>query len=186
MNGETKRLFFAVNLPAGTRREIAEKIMPLIPKEGWRRAKEENLHVTMLFLGDVPEGKIARLKELAAGLRAFGTFEAEISNAGHFGQRVLWLGFGEGSEEFGRLGAELQAATGTHNEKFHAHVTIARGNGTGKNQAGIVAQKIGGKIKAMKTLVESIELVESRLGPGGPEYTVLFSVPLAKKLAHSR
>jgi 2'-5' RNA ligase len=178
--GEKKRCFFAVNLPEELKREIAETILPLVPNEGWRKVSGENLHVTMHFLGQLPAEAVKDLQNKTEALRGFKAFEAEISCAGHFNGNVLWLGFGKGNEEFGLLNGKLQQAMGTHDPKFHAHITIARNRGAEKNQAKMIAEKIGKKMNAMKIAVKSVELMESELGKSGPKYSVLFSIPFTQ------
>lgn len=180
MSSESKRLFFAVNLPPEVKRGIAEKVLPLIPNEGWGKVPEENLHVTIHFLGQLPAEAVKGLRDEAGALKGFGAFEAEINCAGHFNGNVLWLGFGRGNEEFRRLNSKLQQAIGTNGPKFHAHITIARNKGAGRKQAHVIAEKIGMEMKAMEIPVKSIELMESGLGKQGPKYGRLFSVKFAQ------
>lgn len=172
---KTKRLFFAVNLLPCVKKEIAQKILPLIPK-GWKKTREENLHVTMHFLGETPAEAVKGLRSKAASLKGFEQFEAEINCAGHFGNSILWLGFGGGAGELSALNRKLQTAIGTRNTKFHAHITIARSKSGEKRQAQAAAERIGKEMKAMKIRVKSIELMESELENNGPRYSELFSV----------
>lgn len=180
MNGESKRLFFAVNLPPCVKKEIAQKILPLIPK-GWKKTPEENLHVTMHFLGHLPAEAVKDLQDETKALKGFEPFEAEINCAGHFGGNILWLGFGKGNEEFSRLNSKLQQAIGTQDPKFHAHITIARNKGADRKQAQAITEKTGKEINAMKIAVKSIELMESELGKSGPKYGTLFSIPFTQE-----
>jgi len=180
LSEESKRLFFAVNLPPRVKREIAEKIMPLVPNEGWKKVPEENLHVTLHFLGQLPAEAVESLRGEAEALKGFKAFEAEISCAGHFRGNVLWLGFGKGNEEFSRLNQALQQAIGTHDPKFHAHITIARNKGAEKKQALAIVEKIGKEMKAMKIAAKSVELMESKPGKSGSEYSRLFSIPFTQ------
>lgn len=180
MSEESKRLFFAVNLPAELKQEIAETILPLVPKAQWRIVPKENLHVTLHFLGQLTDEAVKDLLNETLALKGFEPFEAEISCAGHFGGNVLWLGFGKGNEEFSLLNSKLQQAMGTHDPKFHAHITIARNKGAEKRQTMTIMEKIGKEMKAMKITVKSVELMESALGKQGPKYGRLFSVKLTQ------
>ena len=175
MSNENKRLFFAVNLPNEVKQEIAKNILPQIPKDGWGRVSKENLHVTMHFLGQLPKEDIKRLQEQVEPLQEFDCFEAEINCAGHFKGKILWLGFGKGTQEFNLLNRKLQEAIGTHDDRFHAHVTLARNKGAEKRQAQEIAKRLGNLFKR-KIQVKGIELIESRLESSGPKYSVLFSV----------
>ena len=78
MSDEKKRLFFAVNLPEQVKKQLAEKMLPQIPKEQWRKVLPENLHITMHFLGYLPKEAVAKLMEQAKALESFESFEAEI------------------------------------------------------------------------------------------------------------
>ena len=175
MNKESKRLFFAVNLSEEVKQEIFEKVLPLIPKEGWGKVSKENLHVTMHFLGQTPEEVIKRLQEQVEPLQEFDCFEAEINCAGHFKGNIIWLGFGKGAQEFNLLNKKLQKAIGTQDSRFHAHITLARNKGAEKKQAQEIVEKIGNMFKK-RIKVKSIELVESTLRSDGPKYNILFSV----------
>jgi len=174
VSNENKRLFFAVNLPQEIREWIGKEILPLISKEGWRPVKEENLHVTIHFLGQLPAEAVDELEGKVKALQKFEAFDAEIKCAGHFKGRVLWLGFGKGVEEFGLLNRKLQKAIGVSDERFHAHITIARNRG-GKDSEKVV-ESIGKVIEPRVVCVKSLELMESVLGETGPDYKRVFSL----------
>ncbi|MDP2974498.1 MAG: RNA 2',3'-cyclic phosphodiesterase [Candidatus Diapherotrites archaeon] len=171
------RLFFAVNLPKEVKQEIAEKMLPLIPADKWRKVLPENLHVTMQFLGHLPSEAVNRMQADARGLQNFEPFEAELNCVGHFKGRVLWIGIGKGTEEFNLLNRKLQEIIGTHDEIFHAHVTLSRNRGAGKQETDALIEKMRAIGFRKKIQVGSIELMRSELHKAGPEYSVVFSVP---------
>jgi 2'-5' RNA ligase len=177
MTGENLRLFLAVNLPTELKQEIAEKILPLIPKERWRKVLPENLHITMHFLGYLPRESVARMRQQLEQLENFEEFEAEINCVGHFKGRVLWLGIGKGSEQFNLLNKKLQEAIGTHDERFHPHVTLARNKGAKKEEVEELVEALREKFVGKRVLFKSLELMLSQLRKSGPKYSVLFSVP---------
>lgn len=170
------RLFFAVNLPKEVKQEIAEKMLPLIPADKWRKVLPENLHVTMQFLGYLPGEAVNRMQADVQQLQRFEPFEAELNCVGHFRGKVLWIGIGKGTGEFNLLNSKLQQAIGTHEERFHAHVTLARNRGAKKQETDALVEKLRGIGFKKKILVESIELMQSILHKAGPEYSVVFSV----------
>ncbi len=174
---EKQRLFFAVNTPEALKQEISEKILPLIPKDKWRKVLPENLHVTLHFLGWLPKGAIKRLQEQVEPLKLFESFEAEVNCVGHFKARVLWLGIGKGSEEFNLLNSKLQEAIGSRDERFHAHITLARNKGAKKQEVERLVERLGENLEARNVLVKSLELMVSQLRKQGPKYSVVFSVP---------
>ena len=166
---EKQRLFFAVNLPA-------ERILPLIPKEKWRKVLPENLHVTMHFLGWLPKQAVKELQEKAELLSQFECFEAEMNCVGHFKDRILWLGFGKGSQEFNLLNSRLQKAIGTRDERFHAHITLARNKGAKRQEVEQLVERLREKLEARKIGVKGMELMASQLRKKGPKYSVVFSI----------
>ncbi len=170
------RLFFAVNLPKEVKQEIAEKFLPLIPADKWRKVLPENLHVTMQFLGYLPREAVNRMQADVQQLQNFEAFEAELNCVGHFKGRVLWIGVGKGTEEFNLLNSKLQQAIGTHDERFHAHVTLARNRGARKQETDELIEKLRGIGFKKKIQVESIELMHSILHKTGPEYSVVSSI----------
>jgi 2'-5' RNA ligase len=174
MTPNKKRLFLAVNLPEDLKREIADEILAGLPKNGLRKVLLENLHVTLQFLGYFPE---EGLKELQGKLESvdFECFEAELNCVGHFKGNVIWLGFGKGTEQFNLLNRKLQAALGTHDDRFHAHVTLARNRSLERGEVQGLVEGLREKVKPRVVKVESFELMESELRKPGPKYTVLYS-----------
>jgi len=56
---ESKRLFFAVELPAAIQRKIVRWRAESFPAEAGRPIAAANLHLTLAFLGDVSAEKAA-------------------------------------------------------------------------------------------------------------------------------
>jgi 2'-5' RNA ligase len=178
---ESKRLFFAVNLPAEVKEEIAGKLLPIVPAGKWRKVPRDNLHVTMLFLGSVPVAAVGGLRLKAEAVGPFPEFEAEIKGAGHFNGRVLWAGVEKGAAELRQLCEKLQAGVGIKDERFHPHVTLARNSGATAKEAQLLVEKMNSLGIEKKFAVKGVDLMESILGRGGPVYKQVFSVGLAKE-----
>ena len=170
------RLFFAVNLSDEIKKEIAETILPLIPADKWRKTLPENLHMTMHFLGHLPVDAVNKMEGETKPLQAFEPFEAEINCVGHFKGRVLWLGIGKGTEDFDLLNRKLQQAIGTQDDRFHAHITLARNKGAGKNETDALVERMRGIGFSKKVRIESMDLMGSELHKAGPKYSKVFSV----------
>src|ERR671916_1601729 len=93
------RVFCAVELPEDVRAEAARHVARLraeFPrlKVGWER--EEKLHLTLKFLGEIDEARVELLTRAAeAAADATRAFELSIEGAGFFpprgAPRVLWL-----------------------------------------------------------------------------------------------
>ncbi len=173
---KNKRLFFAVKLPQSMKQEIAEKVLPLIEKEKWRKVLPENLHITIRFLGHLPKEAVNGLEQKTCALQEMEGFEAELNCAGHFKNKVLWLGIGKGTEEFNLLHKKLEESLGTSNQRFHAHITLARNKGAKSKEVKELVEKIRAAFESKKLQVESIDLMESFLQKSGPRYEKVFSV----------
>lgn len=86
------RLFFGLEVPADIRQRLLRVTTPV---SGARWQSGEQLHVTLLFLGDVAQGRTGVVCDAAANLTV-GAFELELAGLGCFGQphrpRYLWAG----------------------------------------------------------------------------------------------
>jgi 2'-5' RNA ligase len=147
-----------------------------------------NLHLTLKFLGAVPE---VRIEPIAGALTEVGTdsrpFEARIRGLGAFPStgrpRVVWAGVVEGASEIvelaGRVDVALTALGLPRDERpFSPHVTLGRVRRPARNAVltdalGSASTREFGRIR-----VTSLALVRSELGPRGARYTELASVRL--------
>jgi RNA 2',3'-cyclic 3'-phosphodiesterase len=175
---ETVRAFLAVGIPDQQRERMAPFLatcQALVPAFRW--VAPDSWHLTLRFLGGVDRN---RLEALAADLRAVSVepFPVRFDGVGSFGRgsavRVVWLGLAAGSEELGRLAAEIEArcaAEGFEAEArpYNPHLTLARSR-----------QKRGDRLPELPPppqlpgwTVTGFQLYRSRLGPGGAAYSVL-------------
>ena len=153
---------------------------------GGRPVPASNLHVTLAFLGSVPERRVAELAEIARSAAAGGSLELAFDHLEYW--RAVHLlcalpaespppvvAFAQGLQE-GLVArgfvpdAERRSSPGTKaTRRFRPHVTLARGvspvNG---------AMAIGPVTWSFADFV----LVDSRMLPEGSCYTVLERFPL--------
>lgn len=125
------RLFIAVDMDE----QIKDKLSPLLAEvskiSGIKAVERENLHLTLLFLGEVPDFKIEQMKKELCQID-FKSFEMRISEIGAFpsksNPRVVWVGVL--SDEVKLLADEVYTRMrklGFKRDKdFEGHVTIAR------------------------------------------------------------
>lgn len=86
-----RRLFFALWPSPEIRAEIVRRRRS-IDGLSRRRVPDDNLHLTLLFLGDQPAGRVPEIVDVAGELRATG-FELLLDRFGWFARaRVAWLG----------------------------------------------------------------------------------------------
>lgn len=124
------RLFVALPLPDSIKKETLP-ILEAIP--AGRRAKDHQLHLTLAFLGDVPEQRRSELSQ-ALGQVQMRAFSTQLKGVGCFPNpkrsRVLWVGM-EPWEELSQLKTKIEAALEPlgfpkEKRKFQPHITISR------------------------------------------------------------
>ena len=182
------RLFAAVDLPAEVRRAVAELAAgarSALPPAAWVRP--ENLHLTLVFLGDVDAARLPDLgRALGAACGGRRAFAAETAAPGAFPPRgpvrVLWLGL-EPADDLGALSEGLRAALEGNGfafdrKPFRAHVTLARARTPWPAAA---RERIAALASARRRFdVSEAVLFESELTPGGSRYTARARLPLAE------
>lgn len=168
----TMRLFFAVKIPQETKQEIHDTYLKLIPRASFKAVEKDNLHITMLFIGQTSAGHAAQIKDDMKKVES-GQFNATITGTGSFSQRVIWLGITEGSKELCTLAEKISEATGIEQEMFHAHITLARNKSAGQKEFSETMQKLAEQNFVSRLSVKSFSLMQSRPGPKGPVYEEL-------------
>jgi len=186
------RIFFAMDIDEATRGRIvaaAEALHSLDGRITW--TKPQNLHVTMNFLGDVPDKRIAELCGLAD--EAVGDWDLArdevtftvgplICFPPHKRARMIWAPVGEGNDVLASLHAALNkafAAGGWRSEsrEFKGHVTVARiKSGDVEAAVGQLPDDELGTVTAAE-----LTLYESDLTHAGPIYSRLAGIPLARR-----
>jgi 2'-5' RNA ligase len=133
------RIFVAIELPAPVRRKLIEHIDRLrdsVPDARASWIREENLHLTLKFLGDIPLTNVdAVVRATESAAKMVEPFPLTVIDCGAFppkGQpRVLWVGIKDPSSQLALLHQTLEyecAKAGFPREprSFHPHLTIAR------------------------------------------------------------
>lgn len=177
------RCFVAVELPASMREEIG-LLQERIATEGLRLVRPENVHVTIKFLGDVPEGKVLRVCEALAKV-SVAPFDARVAGMGAFPGRtirVVWLGLEGNFEELYQKVEAALAPLGFEREErgFSPHVTLGRVGRPDPQTGGRLAERIASlsSIDLGHFSVDRFYLKKSTLTRGGPIYENLAELPL--------
>lgn len=179
------RSFIAIEIP----REIRNKITGMIgewDREGYpvRWVKEDNLHLTLKFLGEIKEEVVfdvsSKLKSIS--LR-FSPFEFSLKGLGAFptpkSPRVLWIGIAKGREGVKSLQEVVEnelALVGLKPEtrEFSPHLTIGRAKAKFDPKSILATQ-----YESPVFLVRALALFKSTLTPQGPIYEKLEEFPLS-------
>jgi 2'-5' RNA ligase len=183
------RIFVAINPTAEVRARLAEAARGL-REAGFpvRWVPPENVHLTLKFLGEVPEGRVPEIcSAVDSAVAGAGPFEMAVSGFGAFPSlrrpRVVWAGI-ELSPPLERLQAELEralAAIGFPKEDrpYHPHLTL------GRTQKYASASEFEGFAELVGRLeyddafhVRAVDVMRSRLMPSGALYDVVHSAGL--------
>ena len=169
------RLFFALWPDDATRERMVEATERHMRAAGGRATPRENLHVTLAFLGGVPESRLAPLTP-AAGQIASPSFELVLDRVEHWRrQRILSLEPSASPPVLDELVAKLRQALGAcgfalESRPFRAHLTLAREAHAPRD----VTPAVG----PIVWRVTELSLIESITAPQGSRYTRLQSWPL--------
>ena len=167
------RLFFGLELPA----ELRERIGALAG--GIERARfvpEENLHITLRFIGEVDEPTMQDIALAADGVR-FEPVQVTLGGAGHFETRgrvsAVWLGV-EPSAPLIALRQRIEAALvrqglPPERRRFKPHVTVARLN---QGRPDEIRRWLAANtmFRAVPFTADRFVLFSSALGRRGPSY----------------
>jgi RNA 2',3'-cyclic 3'-phosphodiesterase len=144
-----------------------------------KAVEEENIHITLKFLGEIPEEKTARVAELVKGI-AFKPFTLDFRGVGVFPApsrpSVVWAGVAGEASEMLAVFTELEKGLKTlgfepERRPFQPHVTLCRVR-SGRNRAQLAEAIHGMEDEEFGPLrVEHIRLKKSILTRNGPIYS---------------
>jgi 2'-5' RNA ligase len=179
------RTFIAVGLDKGVRdRTVAlqEALAATGAEVKW--VEPENLHVTLLFLGEVDDRDLPDVCRVVAEVAGqLAPFPMSVQGAGCFGNprrpRTLWVGVGEGTQELVALHDALEPpllALGCYrreDRQYTPHLTLGRAKGDRPNDglAAALAKHAGWRCGEQP--VREVLVMGSELTPKGPVYTVM-------------
>lgn len=186
----SRRLFVSVDLD-GLGESIAAVQERFVEASGVRATDPEQVHVTLQFLGDVDEGQVddvAEALERAVAGSGVGPFEAKFGGLGVFPSleyvSVIWVGVRAGGQQLTALHDAIEARTTElgfepDDHEFTPHVTIARMDHAGGKEH--VQRRVREGDPTVGTLaITDVRLTESHLGPDGPTYETVATVPLPR------
>ena len=180
------RAFIAIPCPNELKEgmvEIQERIKEL---GKLTLVKPENIHLTMKFLGEVGEDKIPDINKRLDFLSELQGFDISLKGVGVFPSmdyiRVIWVGVEDGADSIINIHSEidknLKELKFKTDKKFHPHLTIARVKFPKKKEElrNILQRNSGRDFGSFRA--DRIELMQSRLSPKGPEYSIIHETRL--------
>ena len=175
------RLFVAIRPPEAIRDRLIDA-MDDSPELRW--VGDENLHLTLRFIGEVERPLADDIAAALSQIRS-GRFELRVTGVGLFEQRnggALWAAV-QPREPVAALAAKVERAcvgAGLEPERraFHPHITLARWN----RREAPAAQAFLERNRVLATepfAADRFILYESRLSRHGPHYEEVADYPLA-------
>jgi 2'-5' RNA ligase len=146
--------------------------------------EEENLHVTLLFLGEVEDRDIPALcKAVAECCARQPAFPITIETVGCFPNprrpRIVWVGVGTGSPELCQLHDALEpplldlGCYRREDRQYTPHITLGRVKSDRPTDSLAAALAKQAKWHGGTTDVREVLVLSSELTPKGPMYSVL-------------
>jgi RNA 2',3'-cyclic 3'-phosphodiesterase len=196
---EAIRTFIAIELTPQLQRALAEtqarfKRDPSARSVRW--VAPENIHVTLKFLGDVDQARMAELQEAIASVcLTTRPFAITLGSAGAFPNlrrpNVVWVGAHGQIDRVSQLAQEIDdacAELGFSREErpFTPHLTLGRvkreASPADRQQIGaLIGKSPVGELGELQ--VGQVSVMKSELKPGGSVYTRLALCPFANEPA---
>ncbi|HTS67062.1 MAG TPA: RNA 2',3'-cyclic phosphodiesterase [Candidatus Acidoferrales bacterium] len=179
------RLFTALDLPPDVMANLEDVLRRLKPAARIQWSRVENLHITLKFIGQFADDRLAQLKQVLAAVPRRPAIPVQVRRVGFFpnphAPRVFWCGIeAPGLESLAADADSAAESVGVARETrpFSPHLTLARI----KEPVGL--QPLREAVAALPSLefgsfeASSFFLYQSALRPGGSVYTKLAEFPL--------
>ena len=169
------RLFVALRPPPPIR-DLLIDAMDDSPELRW--VPEDNLHLTLRFVGEVERPVAEDIAAALDGIRS-PPFSIALAGVGQFAQRnrgSVWAGV-QPRDPVAALAAKIERACTSagltpEHRAFHPHITLARWSGASAQVVKSVLQRNAG-LTSPPFAVDSFTLFESRLSRHGPHYEAI-------------
>ncbi len=180
-----RRVFIAINLPEKIRKNLVNQQLRWMDLP-CRWTKEENLHITLAFLGYLNDEELLELckitKEVASRHEPFEiNLKKIIYGPDNKRARMVWVE-GESSSELAELQKDLEAALpvekAKESKKYAPHITLGRLKQWEFNKMELEERPQVNEDISLAFEVKSIDIMESGLKRGGPEYVLIETCPL--------
>jgi 2'-5' RNA ligase len=193
---KSRRLFVASWPPDEVVRAAAQvrnELKSELPDGVARYVPDHQIHLTLRFLGEFPDERVADLwSAVAVRVGRPAAFDLRLGSPGTFPPtgrpRVLWLGLEGHLPSLLRLEREVSEASAPflrdlprRGVSFHPHLTLARFRDMGRKEAQRISNVVTrfGRLRAPEVVwsVSSLRLMRSELQPSGPSYAVEAEIP---------
>ena len=180
------RVFIAINPPENIKKKLLffQRELKKIPA---RWAKEDNLHITLIFLGNLKDEELFEVSQVIQDVsRSVSPFTIRLNKIcygppGKIPPRMIWI-LGEKSQPLANLressekellAADKLGGIKIERREFAPHITLGRIRQWEWQRLDPEEIQETEKDISLSFEVQSIELMESRLKRGGTEYAIL-------------
>lgn len=188
------RLFVALAIPEEVRTRL-EALMnglreewPASPQKKPRWTNPENLHVTLKFIGSVPEAKLEPICEALSKVHAYEPVHLRFRGLGFFPNekraRVFWAGI-ETEPSLTDLAGAVEKSleklgVAAEERAFTPHLTLARLDGSriGESTLNLMHKNVANDFGGLRA--NEFHLMESKLSAAGAQYTCVSSFTFVK------
>lgn len=188
----TIRAFIAIELTAPILERLGDlqsRMQQDLPPGLLRWVRPEGIHLTLVFLGEIPVEQVDRIAEaLGEACAAYAPFTVSIAGIGCFPNtrrpRVVWVGVEEQSGALACLQRDVEGALELlgfppEGRRFSPHLTLGRVKGGGRQALEVLGTYVEqARVRVGEMRVEGVHLIRSDLQPGGAVYTELAVVAL--------
>jgi len=129
---KTRRLFVGIPLSSQLRKRLTQE-METWPKEAILRTMEENLHITLFFLGFIQEEEVGEIcRRVGEVCKDIESFELQFTSIklmkSEVSPKMIWL-TGEASDELRRVLERIEKAFSSfvsERKTYRPHITLAK------------------------------------------------------------
>jgi 2'-5' RNA ligase len=169
----SRRLFFALWPSEALRRAIEQATGAGAMRAGGRKIPAENFHITLIFLGSVPDHRLHEVVDAASAVVA-PPFELKLDRLESWRRSGVLCLTAQSPSQLASLRIQLRASLAERQFQleegpFQPHVTLVR---RWAHSAPPVA------IEPIRWAIDEFVLVQSQAGPHGSQYEVLHRWPL--------
>jgi 2'-5' RNA ligase len=183
------RTFVAIDLEHEVKKNILEFTKRLDshnPKIRW--VKDQGMHLTLKFIGEIPENKASDIRSVLMGLsQKHEPFPLKLVGTGMFpprsrNPRILWVGVEE-NHELMSVQKEVESlleklSIPRERRRYSPHLTLGRVKSSQNIQPVLDEMSRNKDTEFGRMDVESITFFKSTLKPTGAEYSTLANIEL--------
>jgi len=179
-----KRIFIAINLPENIKKELLSE-QEKLPELPIKWVKSDNLHITLIFLGNVNDQEILEIDKIVKEITArYQSFSVNLNRIYYgppekFPPRMVWAE-GEKVNALAGIKQDLEKSLidsgisfTPENRNFRPHITLGRIKTWEWKRIEPEERPEIDKEISLSFDVNSVEIMESELKRGGAEYTIL-------------